>query len=147
MRHPLQCCWFPLPCKGNQAHSRAGGYVHITALVRLCHSFRSFCKQTSPRKPFAEPSLPLPASTPIHNHVLHKSSLFLTSLWLALLPGQKAGTEAPHRCQSWALPTCSAQEETASGIQHSPGVSCPHLMAEDRVHTWDLFGSFLQMQS
>lgn len=85
MHHPLQRCWFPPPCKGAQAPSRTGEYMHITAVVRLCHSFGSFCKRISRRKPFAEPSLPLPASTPIRHHVPHKSSLFLTSGFSSLL--------------------------------------------------------------
>lgn len=93
-------------------------------------------------------------STPTSKHT-HPSSCptqelalpCLCLLWLALLLGQRAGAKAPHRCQSWALPACSAQEEPALGAHHSTGFNCPHLMAKDRVHTWDLLGSCLRVRS
>lgn len=51
----------------------------VTAVVRLCCSFGSFCKWILPKKPFAEPSLLLPPRTSVHHHVPHKDLLSLTS--------------------------------------------------------------------
>lgn len=150
MRHPLQRWWFPHSLQGHPGTLRGRwAHMHITPVVRLCRSFRSFCKRISLRKLFAEPSLPLPASTSIQHHdVPPKASLFLTSGFSSFLCslGQKAGAEQPCRHQSWALPACSSWEEPALGAQPSPGLICPHLMAKDRVHVWDVLSSLLQMR-
>lgn len=138
MCHPLPCSWFPLACKGAQTPLRLVG-THITAVVRLCSSFGSFCKWILPRKPFAEPSLPLPPRRATPGPALPHLCL----LQLPLLPGQRAGAKAPHQHPSWALPTCSTCEELTFGAQPSPGVHCPHLM----IHTGDLLGSLLQTLS
>lgn len=120
----------PTPLQGGLDTFEAGGHTHIIAVVRLFCSLGSFCKWILPKKPFAEPSLPMPPRTCTHYHVPHKGLLSLTSGFSSILCplGREQVHEAAHQHPSWAVPTYSTWEELTFGAQPSPGVNCPHLM-------------------
>lgn len=75
----------PTPLQGGLDTLEAGGHTHIIAVVRLFCSLGSFCKWIPPKKPFAEPSLPMPPRTCTHYHVPHKGLLSLTSGFSSIL--------------------------------------------------------------
>ena len=85
MRHPLQCCWFPLPCKGGpgtlwgrraHAHDCCGAAVSLFwEFLQADLSEKALCRVIS-----------TPASKHIHPSSCPTQELALPHLWLLRLP-------------------------------------------------------------
>lgn len=119
----------PTPLQRGPDILEVGGHTHHCCgkAVLLFWEFL----QADPSKEALCRAISAPATMNVHPPSCPTRGPALPHLWLLqlpLLPGQRAGAEAPHQHPSWALPACSTWEELAFGAQPSPGVNCPHLM-------------------